>query len=172
MYLQTDSEFSFDLVRSKSKSNLELVFHNIIFINLPYRQGSCFTFNFPIFFNKIIVSSKEHFLIMGVGEMTKLMFVIIKNIDECHVRSMELYYIKYFNFSSISLAYLYYWPKSNISWSGSKPFTYWHCWIEAWSLMLVCSCVWKKIGTFVCLVSHLWWFELCFSWPTPLLHCS
>ena len=52
---------------------------------------------------------------MGVGEMKKLMFVIIKNIGKCHIRNMELYCMKYFHFSSISLAYLYYWPKSNIN---------------------------------------------------------
>jgi len=44
---------------------------------------------------------------MGVSEMTKLMFVI-KNIDKCHIRNFELYYMKYFRFSSISLAYLCY----------------------------------------------------------------
>jgi len=54
---------------------------------------------------------------MGVGEMTKVKeFLIIKNIDKCHIRNMELYYMKYFHFSPISLAYLYYRPKSNNSW--------------------------------------------------------
>jgi len=53
------------------------------------------------------MSSKEHAFIMGVGEITKLMFVINKNIDKRHIRNMELYYMKYFHFSSISLAYLY-----------------------------------------------------------------
>jgi hypothetical protein len=63
---------------------------------------------------------------MGLGEMTQVMFVIIKNIDKCYIRNMELYDMKYFHFSSILLAYLYR-PQSNISWSGLKHFTYWHC---------------------------------------------